>query len=464
MNKQDALRLLPGVDKLIGSPELMPLIEQYGRSIVTNIIRMVLEQIRGDILNGKQPPDNIINEIIKFIRLSQSPSLYPVINATGIILHTNLGRAPLGHELISELTNTCTAYTNLEFDTASCRRGERNVHAEELLRILTRTESATIVNNNAASLLLVLNALAKDREVIISRGELIEIGGSFRLPEIMAAAGAVMVEVGTTNRTRIADYENAITENTGLILKVHKSNFYTRGFTEEASIKELAKLAHKNNIPMIYDLGSGLPDKIQGLDLNDEPTTKSALDAGADIVMFSCDKILSGPQAGAIVGKKELLDIIKKSPLRRTLRVGKLTLAALSYTLRQWMSPEKIRKIPSIAMMLQTDEELRQKAEELQATLSANNINSTIVKSTGQYGGGSMPHLELKSYAVQIDFAVSGRKQKEEKAEEMFAALARNSPSILGILRKGNLLFDVLTLNRQDFSVIAERISSYIKS
>ena len=462
MNKQSALRTLPGVDKLIAHPNIMPVIEQHGINIVTQMIRKALEQARIGILSGREtkPPDELVSTILSMVQHAESPSLYPVINATGIVLHTNLGRAPLGTEVMNELVNSCGAYSNLEFNTTTQKRGERNVHVEELLKILTNTEAAMVVNNNASSLILTLNALANKKEVIVSRGELIEIGGSFRLPEIMEASGAIMIEVGTTNRTRTADYANAITENTALILKVHKSNFFTEGFIEEAPIKELADLAHSHNIPMAYDLGSGLLDKIEGLILGNEPNVKSSLQAGADLVMFSCDKILSGPQAGSIVGRKSLMDIIAKSPLRRALRVGKLTIAALSFTLRQWMSPETRKKIPSIAMMLQTEAELKIKAEKLQKELITHNIPCRIIKSIGQYGGGSMPHLELDSFAVQVDFQDGTKKEQTERAEKIFATLLKETIPILGILRQGKFLLDVLTLQKKNFSTIASSIKS----
>ena len=461
MNNKSALRTLPGVDKLIAHPDITILIQQHGKQIVTQMIRVAIEQMRTDILNDKaaSSTEDLITTITKMVQHAESPSLYPVINATGIVLHTNLGRAPLGSELMNELTESCLSYSNLEFNTSTQKRGERNVHVEELLKILTNTEAAMVVNNNASSLILTLNALANKKEVIVSRGELIEIGGSFRLPAIMEASGTIMVEVGTTNRTRTSDYAAAITENTALILKVHKSNFFTEGFTEEAPIKELADLAHKHKLPMAYDLGSGLLDKIDGLDLNDEPTVKSALQAGADLIMFSCDKILSGPQAGAIVGKKPLIDTIAKSPLRRALRVGKLTIAALSFTLRQWMSPETIRNIPSIKMMLQNQDELKLAADNLQAKLAESKVPCHIIESTGRYGGGSMPHLTLDSYAIQIDFPGS-KKEQAKLAEQLFEQLLKEPTPILGILRQGKFLLDVLTLQRCDFSTIVASVKS----
>ncbi len=463
MNKQSTLQTLPGVDTLIVHLEITPLIELYGRKIVTQIVRTILDQERTNIINDNVPNslEMLISEITTMIKQVTLPSLQPVINATGIVLHTNLGRAPLGNDLIKELAASCGFYSNLEFNTKTGKRGERNIHVETLLKTLTNSEAAMVVNNNASSLILTLNALANKKEVIVSRGELIEIGGSFRLPEIMEASGAIMVEVGTTNRTRAKDYENAITDNTALILKVHKSNFFTTGFTEEATTKELAELAHKHNLPMAYDLGSGLLDKINGLELGDEPSVKSSLKAGADIIMFSCDKILSGPQAGAIIGRKRLLDIIAKSPLRRALRVGKLTLAALSFTLRQWMSPNTIKNIPSIKMMQQTQEELKLSAENLQKELTKKNIPCNIIKSSGQYGGGSIPHMKLNSFAIQINFNDDTKAKRVAMAEKMFKQLLKEQPPILGILRQGEFLLDVLTIQKEDHKTITNYIEKH---
>ena len=470
MKEHLTLRDLPGVDKFIKHPVISHLAKRYGRESTIHTIHTVLDHARKEIANGKssiRSIDDLAANVSEIINNLHTPSLKQVVNATGIVLHTNLGRAPLGSDIIHEITKHCTAYSNLEFDTNIRKRGERNIHVEELFKVLTHAESALVVNNNAAALILTLNALAKDKEVIVSRGELIEIGGSFRLPDIIATAGTKMIEVGTTNKTRTTDYAAAINENTALILKVHKSNFTTNGFTEEAEITELAELARKNDLPLVYDIGSGLLNKIDDLDLGSEPDVKSAIHNGADIVMFSCDKIISGPQAGAIVGKKDLMSIIMKSPLRRALRVGKLTLAALSFVLRQWLSPETVKNIPAIKMLTKNKHDLKTTANQLEAQLQKKNVNCHITKSTGQYGGGTMPHLKLDSFAIEIDFPCEDSKEKVLCAERMFKQLLKQEIPVLCILRHGRLVIDVLTLQEDDHEyllTIIEKIFHQIKT
>ncbi len=456
MNQHLTLRELPGVDTFIEHPIISELIEQYGRELTIYTVRALLDNARKKILNGETvvSVDNLAADIKEMITALQSPSLNHVINATGIVLHTNLGRAPMGQGVVNEVARACDSYCNLEYDTNRQTRGERNVHVEHTLQVLTHAESALVINNNAAGLILTLNALAKNREVLVSRGELVEIGGSFRLPEIMDASGAIMVEVGTTNRTRVADYAAAVNKNTALILKVHKSNFTTTGFTEEAEIKDLVELAHSHNISLAYDIGSGLLSHIDGLDLESEPNIQSAVQSGCDLVLFSCDKLLAGPQAGAIVGRQDVISILMASPLRRALRVGKLTLAALSFVLRQWMSPETARNIPAIRMLMRNGTELKRMADELATQFRKDNVDCRVIESTGQYGGGTMPGATLDGFAVQIEFPGNSANANALYSEQLFRLLLAQRIPVLSVLRQGRLLIDVRTLQEKEMEYL----------
>ena len=335
----EKLRKLPGVDKLLNQSEILKLTNKYGVDLVTYSIRQVLGRSREKGLSDDVliETDEIIEEVQFLINSIEERILKPMINATGIVLHTNLGRAPLGKAVFSELEPIITSYSNLEFDLQSAKRGNRNTHISEIIKYIIQAEDALVVNNNAAGIFLALKAFAEGKEVIISRGELVEIGDSFRIPDIITASGAKIVEVGTTNRTRLSDYENAITENTRIIFKAHKSNYQIVGFTEEVGIKELRKLAKKYNLILLYDIGSGYMRKIAGLGLEKEPDVCTSLHDGADIVTFSCDKLLGGPQAGIIAGRKHLIHNLARNPLMRTLRVDKLTISALEIVLKCYL-------------------------------------------------------------------------------------------------------------------------------
>ena len=350
------MQKIPGVDKLLISEEIKELLGQYGSELVTFSIRKVLDEIRAEILAGEKVAtlDDIVLQIKKVIKTIGDRSLIEVINTTGIVLHTNLGRALLGNHVLEELRPIVSNYSNLEFDLNTGRRGQRNSHISELMKFVTQAEDAVVVNNNAAAVMLILKTFAEGKEVIISRGELIEIGGSFRIPEIMEASGCKMIEVGATNRTRLSDYENAITKDTALIFKAHKSNYYIDGFTEEVKLSDLSDLAKKHELLFIYDLGSGLLRKPKGLPLENEPDVRSSLQAGCDIVSFSGDKLLGGPQAGIIAGRYGLIQKIAKAPMMRTLRVGKMTIAALSAVMRFYLKDEDLlTKVPIFEMLNQ---------------------------------------------------------------------------------------------------------------
>lgn len=457
-------RDLPAVGTLLNHPDLRVLCGTHGRDVVSYALRQRLTAARAQLESGEGgaglAPGVLIAEAIACVRRIVEPTVRPVINATGIVLHTNLGRAVLGRQVLADLEPIVCGYSNLEFDLERGARGDRNDHLVEIVRYLTGAEEALVVNNNAAALVLILNALAANREVIISRGELIEIGGSFRLPEIMAAAGVVLREVGATNRTRLADYERAIGGSTAMLLKAHPSNYCIQGFTEEVGVADLAALAHAKGLPMVYDIGSGLLKKPQGVDLRDEPDVRGAITAGADLVCFSADKLLGGPQAGVIVGRAELMATLARAPLMRALRVGKLTLAALSSACRHYLSAERLRaENPTVAMLERTPEEIQRLGEALAAECRHVGIRVQLVDSDGQSGGGTLPTVRIPGVAVQVlaDDACGGM-------TEVARALLRLPRPILCVLREGQMLFDVRTLQESDFAYIAGATASAMRS
>ncbi len=450
---------LPAVGILLQRPDVSELCSRYSRDLVTYAIRQVLAKTRKETTENPPSEDKLLHQAKNIIRSVAEPSLKKVVNATGIVLHTNLGRAPLGEAVIGDVASAAGGYCNIEFDLAEGRRGKRTVHVRPVLQYLTGAEDIVVVNNNAAAIILTLYTLARDREVIISRGELIEIGGSFRIPEIMAAGGAHMVEVGATNRTRLSDYAEAITENTALLFKAHKSNYSITGFTEEVEVKELARLAREKDIPFVYDIGSGLLRKPKGLELQDEPDVQSALSAGADLVTFSCDKLLGGPQAGIVAGKRKFISQLAAAPLMRALRVGKLTVAALSSACRHYLSDrELVEKNPTFAILENRIRKTAETAEILSRELSARGIQNEIIKSDAQVGGGTLPELTVESHAVRLVPPDRSVKKRSRFAEERYYQLLRNEVPVVGILRDGYLCFDSLTLENYEIPTITQAV------
>jgi len=452
------LRLLPGVDTLLEHPHIKPLIERYGRELAVYAARAVVAATRARALESgaEVDPAAVAAQTAEIIRRIGEPSMKPVINATGVVIHTNIGRAPLGPALMAELTRAAGGYCNLEFDLDAGKRGHRVDLVRELLRFVTGAEDAAVVNNNAAAVMLILKTFAEGREVIVSRGELIEIGGSFRIPEIMAAGGAQMVEVGTTNRTRIADYEAAITERTAILFKAHKSNYYMGGFTEEVELEQLAALARERNLLLVYDIGSGLLRRPQTLDLSHEPDVRGSLAAGADLVCFSGDKLLGGPQAGVIVGRGCYVEKIARAPMMRALRVGKLTLAALSFVIRAYLKDEDlVANIPLFQMLNRSADELERLAQALRGALVERGVSCEITDSPAQCGGGTLPQLTIASRAVRL---LPPTPRDRHFAERLHARLLQGARPVLGILREGDLLFDVLSLFEEDIPVLAEAV------
>ena len=459
---KSTFRHLPSVEKILRTPTGEILSKQYGRPVVTYAIRHVLENARVELGNGSKldySAEAISERARRIVRSICTSSLKPVINATGIILHTNLGRAPLGDAILEDIAPVVRGYCNLEFDLEKAARGHRGDHVTDLLSFLTGAEGVVIVNNNAAGIILALNTLAKDREVIISRGELVEIGGAFRIPEIMAASGARMIEVGTTNRTRLSDYEQAITPLTAAIFKAHKSNYTIEGFTEEVSVRDLATFAHDHNLPFFYDIGSGLLRKPDIPGIQGEPDVQQAIRDQADLVMFSGDKLLGGPQAGIIAGRRDLVTRLARAPLMRALRVGKLTLAALGSACRHYINDTDLVKTnPLFSLLERSPRERTILAEKLHQKLLDIGIQSEIVASTGVCGGGTLPDLKLPSLAIALIPPSQIVKERETFAEAVFYGLLLREHPVLGILREGRLLFDVFALTEKEIPEIVTAI------
>ena len=445
------LRKLPKVDDLLRCPELAPLCREFGTNAVTEAIRQEVGQLRRGILveavTELPTREALVQAICKRVRLDSLPSFRRVINGTGIILHTNLGRACLSEKAAQAAADAARRYSNLEYDLDSGKRGTRYSHVEEILCRLTGAESALVVNNNAAAVLLVLSALTQGGQVIVSRGELVEIGGSFRVPEIMEACGAQLKEVGATNKTHLHDYRGAINERTKAIMKVHTSNYRIIGFSETPALSRLVELGHSHGLPVIEDLGSGCLLDLNRFGIHDEPCVQDSIRAGVDVVSFSGDKLLGGPQAGIILGKKKYLDVLKRHPLNRAMRVDKMTLAALEATLRSYEA-QREKEIPVIAMLSAGPEELRKKADMLAAMLTEAGVSCQVVPTEGRVGGGSVPNHGLPSFAVALGGSV-------EALEE---ALRLEMYPIIGRIHEGMYLLDVRTLWEEDFPVIVEAV------
>ncbi len=445
--KKNLLRAIPSVDELLKDPGLSAPLSEYGTGIVTDAVRKGLDELRSGVLDGtvsEVTEGGIMAMVIDNIASSTRPSIRKVINATGTILHTNIGRAILSSEAAEAVRIAAICNTNLEFDLATGERGERDSHVEDLIKRLTGAQAATVVNNNAAAVLLTLNTLAEGREVIISRGELIEIGGSFRLPEIIKKSGCVMVEVGTTNRTHPADYESAINPETALIFKAHTSNYSVVGFTAEVSLRDLAVLAKKQGIPVIEDLGSGSLVDLTGYGLPEEPVAGESIRAGADIITFSGDKLLGGPQAGIIAGKKELIERIRRNPLKRALRADKLTLAGLEATLRLYLDPSTLAsRLPALRYMTRGIEEIEAvalKAAELLRGFLGEGFTITIEDGESVAGAGAMPGSHIPTKVIALSHLTYG--------PDLIAArfLGSKTP-VLGRINKDRFILDMRTID-----------------
>jgi L-seryl-tRNA(Ser) seleniumtransferase len=458
---QPDLSALPSVDGVLADARLGELLDRCDRHVLTDLVRAALADLREDLRAGSGPAqrqaltDRAVEGVRQRLARKLAPRLGRVVNATGIVLHTNLGRAPLAAAAVARVAETAAGYCDLEVDLDSGERGSRHILVEDLLCELTGAEAAAVVNNNAAAVLLTLNSLAMGREAIVSRGQLIEIGGSFRLPDVMSRSGAEMVEVGTTNRTHLADYEDAIGERTGLILDAHPSNFKVVGFTAAVSLDQLADLGRRHGVPVAHDLGGGALLDLRSLGLPQEPMVGDSVAAGVDVVTFSGDKVLGGPQAGLLVGRRASIERIRKNPMMRALRCGKLTYAALEATLRLYLDREKLlEEHPVLRMLTVSRDELEQRGRDLVQRCSAlgeRGWRIEVTESAAQAGSGSMPLEEIPSIAVTV--APAGL-----SAGELAARLRHGQPPVLGYVRDDRLHLDLRTLSVDDVDVVGSAL------
>ena len=433
MQQENPLRALPSVNELLADPRLVELESERGHSLAVEAARAALANAREAILAGEEPGDLGAHALARAEALA-APRLRRVLNATGVVVHTNLGRAPLAESALEQIREVAGGYSNLEYDLEEGIRGSRQDHLASLLAELTGAEAALVVNNNAAAVFLAAAALAEGRDVLVSRGELVEIGDGFRIPEVLARSGARLVEVGTTNRTRLEDYERAASDRTALVLRVHQSNFRIVGFTDRPELAELAELAERLGVALVDDLGSGVLAP-----LGDEPTVQGSLGAGAHLVTFSGDKLLGGPQAGIAAGHAELVELLRRHPLQRALRADKLTLAALEGTLglyRAGGSP------PVLRMLTEPPEAVRARAERL-AALTGGRVEPTVARA----GGGSLPATDIESFACALE-------------ESLAEPLRRGEPPVVGIVRDGQLLLDCRTLSDTEVEEAARAVSA----
>lgn len=469
MDQQSLLRKIPKMDDIWFQMTALDEVAALDEEVVKNQLRLVLQELRQGIIASEASAFSvtrfenrqIIGSVLLRCSKLQDMQLRKVINGTGVVLHTNLGRAPLGDFVKEALWDIASGYSNLEMDLNTGKRGSRYDHMKELLLTLTGAEDAIVVNNNAGAVLLALSAMTKGREVIISRGELVEIGGSFRVPEVMEQSGATLVEVGATNKTYLKDYEKAITENTGALLKVHQSNFKIVGFTQEATMEELVTLAAKHDLPMINDLGSGLFVSLQPCGFPPEPTVQEAVAAGCDVVTFSGDKLLGGAQAGIIAGKRKWIHQIAKHPLTRALRVDKLTLCALEATLKIYLNPEMaLVKIPALKMMTESAESLEDRGIRLMNSLelvlgNCDALSLSLVNESSQVGGGAYPTVLLESRQIRFE----GEPQVITRLERF---LRRHQPAIIGRIQDQGYLLDLRTLFDDDFDAIGQALGHWM--
>jgi L-seryl-tRNA(Ser) seleniumtransferase len=453
----DTRRALPSVNALLESEAVRPLLERAPRPVVVDAIRAAIDAAR-------QSPESVpgsdaewASAVSSRVQFNTRRSLRRVINATGVVLHTNLGRAPLARAAIDAIEHVASGFSNLEYDIDAGARGSRYVHCASLLRDLTGAEDALVVNNCAAALVLVLDTVANGREAILSRGELIEIGGSFRVPEIMEKSGARLVEVGTTNRTHLDDYRRAVGAETGVLLKVHRSNFAVSGFVAEATARDLAAFAAERGLPLVHDLGSGLMMRLDEFGLSGEPTARDALAAGASVVTMSGDKLLGGPQAGLILGKRDILDRVRKNPLTRSYRVDKLTLAALEATLALYREPARaVREIPALAQLTATTGALRVRAERLRERLGAQATEGRIAvtDSEASVGGGAFPAARIPSVAL----ALAGRPSELERL------LRNGDPAIVARVSADRLVLDLRTVFPAEDEELAAALQDVLRA
>jgi L-seryl-tRNA(Ser) seleniumtransferase len=463
-DKSEWFRKIPSVDRLLSSPSILEAAPKYPRSLLLRAIHQVLDEIRRRVKAGEGLEDpsllgleHVSTKVLSTLERLDRPSLRPVINATGIVVHTNLGRSILAERVIERFGSIAGGYSNLEYDLDMGERGSRYVHVEGILREIASAEAAMVVNNNAAAVLVALDTLAKGREVVVSRGQLVEIGGSFRIPEVMRKSGAIMVEVGATNKTHLRDYEAVIGPDTALLLKVHKSNYHVIGFTEDVDTVELVNMGRKYGIPVMEDLGSGCFVDFSKYGLIKEPTVQEVLAEGVDLVTFSGDKLLGGPQAGIILGKKHLVEAVRKNQLTRALRIDKLTLLALEETLRVYRDEQAaVREIPTLSMILVPPKNLKAKARRLTRMIGkveSGNFSVSVTDGESKVGGGALPLLVLPTSLVCLTPGRLSAGTLEEK-------LRAYDPPIIARIEKDQVLIDVRTVQENELRMVARAIGA----
>jgi len=457
--KQKLLTTLPSVDEILRSNQGVQWLNVYPRRYVIQAIREVIDSRRKEILKGfisDISEESMMAEIENTMEKLSSYSLRPLINATGIVIHTNLGRSILSEKSLENIKKVSGSYSNLEYDLRAGKRGKRYTHVIRVLKEVTGAEDALIVNNNAAAVFLCLNTLSKGKEAIVSRGELVEIGGSFRMPEVMSASSAILREVGTTNKTHLHDYERAINDNTALIVKVHKSNFRVSGFVDEVSVEDLVSLGRRYQIPVMFDLGSGCLIDLKPFGIYDEPVVRDIVNTGIDITTFSGDKLLGGPQGGIIVGRKDYIEKIQKNPLTRAMRIDKLTLAGFEATLMEYIDEEKaIENIPTLRMLLQKPEVIKERAKRIAKRLKREikDVQITVMADTSRAGGGSLPELDFPTYVVTI-------RSDNVSVNEFEERLRNGNPPIISRIKEGSMIIDARTIRTQDLDDLIKGIKS----
>ncbi|KXZ40114.1 L-seryl-tRNA(Sec) selenium transferase [Alkalithermobacter thermoalcaliphilus JW-YL-7 = DSM 7308] len=467
MDKKHLFSKLPSVDEMLKQERIIYLLKEYPRVLILDSIRETIDKYRKEIVSLSEDnidkfsidKESMIDQVNKLVKLKSSLSLRKVINATGVVIHTNLGRSLIADKIKDKVWQIASRYSNLEYDLELGQRGSRYSHLENIIKTITGAEDVLVVNNNAAAVLLVLSTLCKDKEAIVSRGELVEVGGSFRIPKVMEQSGAKLIEVGSTNKTYIKDYEEAINENTAALLKVHTSNYRILGFTHNVDIKELSELGRKYNIPVVEDLGSGLFIDLSKYGFTYEPTVIDSLKGGADIVTFSGDKILGGPQAGIIVGKKEYIQKMKKNQLTRALRVDKFTIAALEATFMMYLDEDMaINNIPTLKMLTYSLQELQVKANNLYEKINSKNLNIDINIESGysQVGGGSMPLEKIPTKLVTIV-------PRNISVVELEKRLRLSDNHIIGRIFEDKYILDVRTIFEDEFDIVADTIQSVLE-
>ena len=456
--EQASFSLIPGVDRVLENPEIQALSEHCGIGVLTDLIREAIACLRIAMRDGEAIGNSkealialVVADVQHALSDQLAPNLKRVVNATGVILHTNLGRAPLPDVAVKQIADVAGYYSNLELDLETGQRGSRTTLVESLLCKLTSAEAAAIVNNNAAAVLLTLNTLSEGKEAIVSRGQLVEIGGSFRIPDIMGRSGATMVEVGTTNRTHLKDYEAAVTDATGLMLVVHPSNYKVMGFTADVMLEDLVKLGKTRGVPVVHDLGGGVLIDLRDYGLPYEPLVSDSLTAGVDVVTFSGDKVLGGPQCGIIVGKKDAVEKIRRNPLMRALRCGKLTYAALEPTLKMFLNPGELAKShPTLRMLTESVSILKRRGRRLLSLIgNVDGLQIDLVESKAQTGSGALPLEEIESCAIAI--ACDG--------VQIFAERLRQYEiPVMGYVRDDRLFLDLRTIRNDELKVVADAV------